>query len=384
MLTPNQISKMVVNDLKKELKDRGASTAGKKAELCARLLEMINEESREEDASDTAVVEEPITQNEEDAGGKEAEAVAPPVRNSTELVKNEASKERLAEEPIAEEPIAKEQPIAKEESAATETEESNTASATIIENTEEAVSTENTENTINKEVSLKEALKSKLKKINVTDSSSTSSSGATAEAIEATDKTEKAQSCFIRIDNFQRPLNLRSLIKFVEDALGSDFPSKIGEQKVWINSIKTHCYIDFDTPDHAAQCIASVTGKRFPQSNATALRAYSTSISAADAPSSAEAALLPGNWSALLPSSKSPRVLSPPAGGPTSAPSSGDRGAGASASCVVTVTGNKRKLVESSDLGGETLIKRGTPPKHPHYTPYIPPYTPYTHPTHPL
>jgi hypothetical protein len=51
MLTPDEINGMLVNQLKEELKARGASVVGKKNELCARLLELVSAEPGSSDAA---------------------------------------------------------------------------------------------------------------------------------------------------------------------------------------------------------------------------------------------------------------------------------------------------------------------------------------------
>ena len=99
----------------------------------------------------------------------------------------------------------------------------------------------------------------------------------------------------VRIDNFQRPFSLQQLIEFLEENL----QFKINEQNLWLNSIKTHCYITFDNDVDATTCINNIKGKRFPSTNSTELTADFTKVSVQEAPSSREAYEMPGNWKNL-------------------------------------------------------------------------------------
>lgn len=354
-LTKNKISKMLVNDLKKELKDRGAPTAGKKADLCARLLDLINaDESNVEHVEETTT--EPVEETELKPTAEVSKAIEVAQESSVEVaVGGEGEDNEEAKEPSEQETT---EITTKEEDSKNVIAPAATESRTV-----EASSK------IEKEIRLKEAIKSKLTKNK--DTKDAENSVVTMETVVATSDSgvtpsetatagAAADSCFVRIDNFQRPLNIRSLIKWLQDALGPEFADKISDKAVWINTIKTHCYVDFDTAELADKCIAAVTGKRFPDSNPTALTAYHTTISSVEAPTSDEAKLLPGNWTA--PSTKSPRnstssmspmVASKSPSAP--APTSTDR-----ASLTVSVTGNKRKVEEGSPSGVASMFKKAT------------------------
>ena len=85
---------------------------------------------------------------------------------------------------------------------------------------------------------------------------------------------------------------MKNLVKWLSET--TELP--ISEERIWINTIKTHCYLDFPTITDAEQCIAKVTGLRFPTTSAAILSAHFTHVSVADAPTSAEAAMKPGEW----------------------------------------------------------------------------------------
>lgn len=97
---------------------------------------------------------------------------------------------------------------------------------------------------------------------------------------------------FLRIDNFQRPLQLNALKTWLE----SRWAISISPESLWLNAIKTHCYVDLKSVDEAVKCREQVHGLSFPPGNALKLFADFTSISAKDAPSSAESTLKPGQW----------------------------------------------------------------------------------------
>ena len=96
----------------------------------------------------------------------------------------------------------------------------------------------------------------------------------------------------VRIDNFQRPLIAKGLVQWLRETLNLS----LNDSDVWINQIKTHCYVDFASIEDAEYCIKTVTGLKFPSTNTNTLVADFTQVSAKDAPTSEEAQLLPGKW----------------------------------------------------------------------------------------
>lgn len=101
----------------------------------------------------------------------------------------------------------------------------------------------------------------------------------------------------VRIDNFQRPLHVKALIEWLQ-ALCLCI---ISPEAIWVNSIKTHCYVDFNSLTEAKLCIEKVTGLKFPLTSTYILQADFTLVSAAEAPHSTEAALKPGAWKLSTP-----------------------------------------------------------------------------------
>lgn len=93
------------------------------------------------------------------------------------------------------------------------------------------------------------------------------------------------RSRHVRIDHFQRPLNIKGLVQWLSDICGLS----IFEDAVWINGIKTHCYLDLSSEEEAERCIQVITGQRYPSTNTNTLVASFSSISVKDAPQSMEA-----------------------------------------------------------------------------------------------
>jgi RNSP1-SAP18 binding (RSB) motif len=96
----------------------------------------------------------------------------------------------------------------------------------------------------------------------------------------------------VRIDNFQRPLTDKLLFEWLAKVLGHEVP----KEKLWMNKIKTHCYIDFETLELANACIAAVTGQKVDDKHSLHLVAASTDVSSKDAENSVEGKLKPNEW----------------------------------------------------------------------------------------
>lgn len=96
----------------------------------------------------------------------------------------------------------------------------------------------------------------------------------------------------VRIDNFQRPLTDKLLFEWLARVLGHE----VAKEKLWMNKIKTHCYIDFDTLQLADACIAAVTGQKVDDKHSLHLVAASTDVCSKDAENSIEGKLKPNEW----------------------------------------------------------------------------------------
>ena len=219
MFTENEVNGMLVSQLKEELKTRGASTTGKKAELCARLIELIG-----------TVENENSTENQPSSSNPAEESRGEP----TEVPSGSSTGEEGSEE---------QKPNPKEE----ELTENSQSQATSFEAepmpTKEEV--KDTDNDVN---------------------------GQTAASISAPDvekSSENETKVHVRIDYFQRPLNLKSLIDWLE----KQCECSLSLECVWVNAIKTHCYVDFSSHEKAQLCIDNMTGQRYPACSASTFEA---------------------------------------------------------------------------------------------------------------
>ena len=111
---------------------------------------------------------------------------------------------------------------------------------------------------------------------------------------------------------------------------------------VWVNAIKTHCYVDFSSHEKAQLCIDKVTGQRYPASSAYTLQADFTAVSAKDAPTAPEAAMKPGEW----------KLAPTPA---TSAADAGDTSPAAVGGITVTIN----NASEDGEMEAETAADEG-------------------------
>jgi hypothetical protein len=103
-------------------------------------------------------------------------------------------------------------------------------------------------------------------------------------------------SCHVRIDNFQRPLTLRSLVNWLDEKLNV----KVEESNIWVNSIKTHCYVTFQSTEESKLCKEIIEGLKFPATNPLSLIVNYSKLPAKEASGSSEAALKYQDWQASL------------------------------------------------------------------------------------
>lgn len=113
----------------------------------------------------------------------------------------------------------------------------------------------------------------------------------------------------VRIDNFQRPLTDKLLFEWLAITLGYE----LSKEHLWMNKIKTHCYIDFDSLALAEACIAAVTGQKVNSKHTQHLVAALTKVSAADAETSIEGNMKPSEWKNCQSSAKKVNTSSPSA-----------------------------------------------------------------------
>jgi RNSP1-SAP18 binding (RSB) motif len=117
------------------------------------------------------------------------------------------------------------------------------------------------------------------------------------------------RKCHVRIDNFQRPLTDKLLFEWLATTLGYE----LSKEHLWMNKIKTHCYIDFDSLALAEACIAAVTGQKVNSKHTQHLVAALTEVSAADAETSIEGNMKPSEWKNCQSSAQRVNTSSPSA-----------------------------------------------------------------------
>ena len=119
-----------------------------------------------------------------------------------------------------------------------------------------------------------------------------------------------ARKRHVRIDNFQRPLTDKLLFEWLKATLGYE----LSKEMLWMNKIKTHCYIDFNSLELAEACIAAVTGLKVNSKHTQHLVASMTEISAAQAETSVEGNMKPNEWKNCQSSTQKLQSLPPSTG----------------------------------------------------------------------
>ena len=120
---------------------------------------------------------------------------------------------------------------------------------------------------------------------------------AKAERVRDIEAPTGTPSCHVRIDNFIRPLTNKVLLQWLQARLGDS--AVLLPDDIWVNSIKTHCYVTLPSILVAEMCIKAVNGLRWPEGSVTnnsQLHADFTMVAAASAECSQEAQLKPGSW----------------------------------------------------------------------------------------
>jgi hypothetical protein len=383
MTTIEDANKMLVADLKNELKQRGASTNGKKAELLERLVELLEKEKTSqsnqggfyfseepephEKTTEEIHEEKPVgptqvaPQDHPSVNTEENLATVPEVSEKPkEFIEEENSRSQLTEDVTSNIPHSAEektdvgeQPTAKEESTLNnEPDSMEMESVAISEAHNVPISSQPaSEQSLPQIFPTKEALEinSESPKASQTkpeiqqpqqpekaqtstenemktdthhpttvlittaaestdnnDNNNTSNSLSLGERIKQNMKKRKSEedlareqqpqplgkTTHVRIDNFQRPLMNKNLMKWLSEKTGST----VNEETLWINSIKTHCYVDFPTVEEAETCINKISGLKFPDTNTQLLSAHFTTVSVKEAPTSHEGTMKPGEW----------------------------------------------------------------------------------------
>jgi len=296
-LSVEQVQKMLVAQLREELKARGASSEGKKPELCVRLTALVQADA----ATGSADV----------AGESAAAAIAPEAGIAVEVVETDPSPNADSIDLPADSSV--------EIPDVQDGEQDTPSEATSLVETVHPSTAQSEESAgqgalaASKEEMPTEAMEE---------------DGATAKVPDAADEFSTCR--YVRIDNFQRPLNLKALMQWLQETCQCE----LNPDAVWMNGIKTHCYVDFPDAPAAQRCVAGVPGLRFPPSSTKSLVAGFTWVSAAEAPQSSEATLKVGQWPAKV--SAAPAFITASVSGHSE-----------------KVTGKKRALEVVADSTGE-------------------------------
>lgn len=318
MLTVEAVASLNVDGLRLELRSRGAPTVGKKPELVNRLISLLQGSDGHEDAvtgeadapkdgldnglveDAPAVVPEPIQpelpqsvaaddgrvedvtvdyEHDSPAEGDSREAAAS-AELSSDVAVLPAPEGEPAPLPAAEDAQAsavaptEPEPMEISPAAAATDEAMDTETASAAADAETVAPEEAAEQMR----SLKERLKESMLRKKAAD-------------------LEAIATPHVRVDNFQRPLNVKILLKWLSDLLGFE----VLEQSLWLHPIKTHGYISFGSTVQATACIERISGKRYPASSTANLVANYTSVSALEAAEHPEARLKPGEWKSAAP-----------------------------------------------------------------------------------
>lgn len=303
-ITVEDCKTFLVADLKDQLKSRNASTIGKKAELLQRLIELVKLE-----ICSTPTIEAPIQENTPEISSviekidelpksieidstiqicdKNDHNVAISVEQGSVI---ESSIETNAANELSSSPAAEVTP-SDSENVVVEVEKDIIVDAVTANEVVSSIDSPSNKDIPEvvpdavKVVSLNEIIKTNLKKKIALSIQEDAAKG------DAYTKTS-----FVRIDNFQRPLHMKLLLKWFEETLGL---SGLSEENVWLNGIKSHCYVDLSSVEQAEICIARATGLKFPATSSKSLVASFTCVSAKDAPMSVEAQRRPEEWKAF-------------------------------------------------------------------------------------
>jgi hypothetical protein len=224
----NEYSSLKVDELKERLKIRGLSLAGKKNELIERLKHADTESIHQDDNNNTnttnIVINSNTISNINDTNS---------ISNNNDTTKNDNNSNITNHDTI------NTMTTNNDDTLTNETNDNNNQHMTNSNNNDSTNTNTTTSNTttsntkLDLERSLRERLLAKTKLLQ-----------------------QAKQTKNVRIDNFQRPFTLKALQEFLETVLSM----KIDDQKIWLNSIKTHCYLTFDTEDDAMTCINKIKG----------------------------------------------------------------------------------------------------------------------------
>ncbi|KAG2217050.1 hypothetical protein INT45_010254 [Circinella minor] len=308
-MLPEDLSKLRVVDLKKELTERSLSTKGKKDELVARLQEWVDENNKDQVAgqndqqqqeeqpqkAEESQPEPPLTTNGKDSKENDSQQILSNEQQQQEVVEAESTESVVQQPPQPETTVVEKEPT---ESAApapeTETEtaqaepmeedgKSTEQPATPIEEekpvedtkpekeekVEEKKEEESTTEPIEEDSEIKGTKRKRLEGEAEKSPEKRSKAATTEEEEQQEQKTEKEQeeqqqpgstdvtSSAIYIKGFVRPL----IIKHVQELI-----SQYGTVKrFWMDAIKTHCYVIYESEKEAKDAYSGIDGIVFPR-----------------------------------------------------------------------------------------------------------------------
>ena len=232
------IESLKVDELKNELKKRGCTPAemrGIKKDLVAKLSALIAQESNGD--------------NNQTENNSPPESIAEIPSEETATNDPNSSIEVVASKPVDEKSSPIKDIKSKEEVIDTEPELNSESTPKLVDK----ISSDK-KNKAEKILELKEKAKIVAKEaeaIKLLDSNISPVESQTASTTTLSDP-----SCNVRIDNFVRPLNQKVLLQWIQDKLNKNqVEVSLVPEDLWVNSIKTHCYVTFPSPKEALACI---------------------------------------------------------------------------------------------------------------------------------
>ena len=311
MLTVEKVKTFKVEELKSALKARQLPQSGKKNELLDRLIEALtnegsnsssntdaddsaNKDAPEETAEGTEIPNETVvpkvlfsSSSETTAGATEGEESNIPATGMTAGV-NEKDPSETTSGAKVEDPI-----VLPSESSSSSGNDTTIKVTQPVQDTLAAATVSESEKSHQDNVVSVVALETE-------SSEATEATEAVPPASETHGTDDTKVTYHVRIDNFQRPLTDKALYTWMAEKLGHP----VDTTQLWLNKIKTHCYMDFPTREAAQACIDAVTGCKVDSKHSMVLEADFTDISVAEAEESGEAKCKPGEWKAFRDAAK--------------------------------------------------------------------------------